>query len=225
MSDAAHGVPIADIFGAKTAEAMRQVRSATGYDVLRSPGFWEAWISTQFGGDQTPHKHPFDVLVNIWGKPCQAEVKFSRAFHAQYNEIKGKNWSRNMFKWALSALASTRGAPDGVVLIGVDVDDLVYAWVVPPSAIPAGKRALTATAFSSRASFAHGRLDPWLVPATDILPAFAHVAHNAWDQPHRAVNASLTRKLKAGQPDLFPRDDPHTPASGALKIEEADRDA
>lgn len=40
------------------------------------------------------------------------------------------------------------------------------------------------------------------------LRALCQRCHNAWDQPHRAVNASLTRKLKAGQPDLFPRESP-----------------
>ncbi|MBE7197021.1 MAG: hypothetical protein INR70_04360 [Parafilimonas terrae] len=37
------------------------------------------------------------------------------------------------------------------------------------------------------------------------LRALCQRCHNAWDRPHRAVNASRTRHLRAGQPDLFPR--------------------
>jgi hypothetical protein len=35
------------------------------------------------------------------------------------------------------------------------------------------------------------------------LRALCQRCHNAWDRPHRAVNASITRKLKVGQPDFF----------------------
>lgn len=37
------------------------------------------------------------------------------------------------------------------------------------------------------------------------LRALCQRCHNAWDRPHRAVNASITRKLRVGQPDLFAR--------------------
>lgn len=42
------------------------------------------------------------------------------------------------------------------------------------------------------------------------LRALCQRCHNAWDRPHRAVNASITRKLRIGQPDLFPRNDTNT---------------
>ncbi|MGU3668615.1 hypothetical protein ACLBX9_30910 [Methylobacterium sp. A49B] len=37
------------------------------------------------------------------------------------------------------------------------------------------------------------------------LRALCQCCHNAWDRPHRAVNASRRRHLRAGQPNLFPR--------------------
>jgi hypothetical protein len=44
--------------------------------------------------------------------------------------------------------------------------------------------------------------------ADENLKAWCQRCHNAWDRPHRAVNAAITRSEKIGQPDLFgrPRD-------------------
>ncbi|WP_202049821.1 hypothetical protein [Microvirga mediterraneensis] len=35
------------------------------------------------------------------------------------------------------------------------------------------------------------------------LRALCQRCHNAWDRPHRAINASITRHRKQGQNDLF----------------------
>jgi hypothetical protein len=146
---------------------------ATGFDALRNPEFWEAQIAMQLGGDPTAHKDADDIHVMIWGRMCRAEVKFSRAFHCNYRPIRGQDYSRFMFKWALSD-RQMRQPADAVILIGIDRDGTIYAWVLPSRA---ARHSLSVTAPSDRRSANGGRLDAYLVPPTEILPAFARVAH------------------------------------------------
>lgn len=44
------------------------------------------------------------------------------------------------------------------------------------------------------------------------LRALCQKCHNAWDAPHRQLNASITRSEKNGQPDLLGR--PNAPLTG-----------
>lgn len=168
------------VMGEATTSYIDKLRSETGFDTLRSPDFWETWIALQLGGIQTPHKGAFDVAVSIWGRECRAEVKFSNAFWATYR-TKGADWSRNVFKWSITARQDKDRASDAMILVGVDIDRLIYGWVVPTQSVPAGKRMLSATAPSSRRGDGLGRLDQWRAPFMEILPVFARICHNHFE--------------------------------------------
>jgi hypothetical protein len=171
------GYRASEIVGEAAARCASELRPLTAFDLFRSAQFWEGWIAIQLGGTQTAHKGEVDIEVQIARRPCRAEVKFSRAFRCKFNGIRGKDWSRNIMKWSITAKQDDRRRADALVLIGTDVDDLIYSWVVPFDAIPKGKRSLTITAPSARCSETGGRLDAWAVPPTEILPAFAAAAY------------------------------------------------
>lgn len=166
-----------ELFGFEMTSLMLQLKSQSGFDALRDPSFWESWLTVQLGGVQTEHKGDVDVAVEIWGRRCTAEIKFSRAFYCQFTPIRGRDWSRNMFKWVITVPQEARRKADAVILVGVDLDDAIYTWVVPYSSIPAGRRAISATAPSSRMPGTSGRLDAHSVPATEVLHAFARQSH------------------------------------------------
>lgn len=189
------------LFGADAAYAINSVLSQTGFDPLRSADFWERWVSEQLGGVQTDRKAPYDVRVNIWGRECLGEIKFSQAFYADY----GKH-SRHIFKWLMTKPQVRNRIADAVILIGVDRDRSISSWVIPRNAMPLGKRSITTTAPSDRRPTICGRIDPYVVPVTELLPAFAAACHNRHDAKSRHVNASITRHEKAGQLDLIGRD-------------------
>lgn len=139
--------------------------------------------------------------VDIWGRECLGEVKFSQAFYADY----GKH-SRHIFKWLMSKPQVRNRTADAVILIGVDQDRLIYAWVIPRDAMPPGKRTITTTAPSDRRPTICGRIDPYAVPVTELLPAFAAACHNRLDAKSRRANAAITvHDRKAGTRDMFER--------------------
>lgn len=189
------------LFGAVAAHAINSVHMQTGFDPLRSADFWERWVAEQLGGDQTDRKAAYDVRVDIWGRECLGEVKFSQAFYADY----GKH-SRHIFKWLMSKPQVRNRTADAVILIGVDQDRLIYAWVIPRDAMPPGKRTITTTAPSDRRPTICGRIDPYAVPVTELLPAFAAACHNRLDAKSRRANAAITiHDRKAGTLDMFER--------------------
>lgn len=190
-------------------------------DPRRDSRFWEKIVARILGGVTTDHQCPWDVEVD----GIKVEVKFSTGFDVAFS--KGR---RRVFKFAsLLGCGLDRKQCDVLVMIGFDNPD-VFCWVVPYADVNSKVVTISHPATRAVRLGAHNlaRFDRFGSSLTQLLPDVCRayrdgVAHNAWDQPHRAVNASLTRKLKAGQPDLFPRANPNTPASGALKIEEADR--
>lgn len=192
MSDAAM------LFGEETASAIDRVFALTGFDPLRSADFWERWISEQVGGEQTKRKARYDVLVSIWGRECSGEIKFSQAFYADY----GKH-SRYIFKWLLTKPQVRDRAADALILIGVDRDRSIYSWVIPRNALPIGKRSITITAPSDRRPAICGRIDPFLVPVTEVLPAFAAACHNTYDARMRAAGIKARRNAASADGDLF----------------------
>jgi hypothetical protein len=124
-------------------EACALVRREIGLDVLRQPQFWEHVVARYLGGRVTSHGALWDVDVTIWGSPCHAEVKFASAFFASYNPIRGKDWSRDVFRWALPRGNSGKIGADACILIGLDTDRIAYRWVVPITAIKQDCRAIT----------------------------------------------------------------------------------
>ena len=197
------GCSFRDLVGREIDQYVDHLRRLTGFDVSRSPHFWETWIALQIGGEQTEHKGEVDVEVVIWGRRYCAEVKFSRAFWSKYNGIRGKDWSRNVFKWSISIPQDVKRRADVLILIGVDTDGAIYSWVVPFNEIKKGRRSLTITAPSSRSDNALGRLDRWNVPPTEMLPAFARACHNRYDAPMRAAGIKERSKAKRAVGDLF----------------------
>ena len=178
------GVAFADILpGLAGASAM--VEAAIGHKPHHEPGFWESVVATYLAATRTRHNCPHDLELAIWGKPCRVEVKFSRAYLAKF-----ATGSRHVLKWA--KVSGTRGSKDAdaTVLIGLDVDERVYAWVFPRGCQPSGS--CTITAPSARAGWASDS-DAYMVSFHDLLPAVAHAAHNA----------AITRAEKRGQPDLY----------------------
>lgn len=196
------GVPVAELLPPEVLSSAEKINLGCGYNILLSPGLWESWIAVQLGGERTPKKHPFDVTIDIWGKKCAGEVKFSTAFSGIFSPIRGKSMSRFVFKWLMTK-SQVRDMPaHAVIFIGLDIDATVHSWVVPTCELPPGKRSFTITAPSSRRS-GIGRMDKWAVPATEILPAFAMACHNTYDAPHRKRNATATNRAKKAVGDLF----------------------
>ena len=198
------GCSFRDLVGPEIDRHVDCVRRLTGFDVSRSPHFWETWIAFQLGGEQTEHKGEVDVDVVIWGRRCRAEVKFSRAFWSKYKGIRGKDWSRNSFKWSITIPQDAKRRADALILIGVDLDGVIYSWVVPFSKIKKGRRSLTITAPSSRSDNALGRLDRWNAPPTEILPAFARACHNRYDAPMRREGIKQRARATLAVGDLLP---------------------
>lgn len=196
------GTPVREFFSVEMMHAVDRIACECGYNALNSPDLWESWIAGQLGGDRTPKKHPFDVSVEIWGRRLAAEVKFSTAFHGEFTPIRGKSVSRTVFKWVMTKGQVRHRPADAVIFIGLDIDQMIYSWVVPTGELPNGKRSFTITAPSSRRSGV-GRMDRWEVPATEILPAFATACHNTYDLPHRRANAGKTNRAKKAAADLF----------------------
>lgn len=183
-----------DLLTAEQAHAVDILRRG-GFDVMRQPLFWETVIAGQFGGATTPHKAGYDVIAEIWGRTCRAEIKFSIAFYCRYNSIRGKDWSRPVFKWALPRGRSGKNEADAVILIGRDVDSLTYGWAVPIDAIASDCASITITAPSARLKNRLGRLDRWSAPFDQLLPAFARIAHNRYDAATRRKGIAERKPL------------------------------
>lgn len=184
-----HSCTPAELFGPETASAIFNVRMRSGFNPLHSPDFWESWIAIQLGGTQTKQKHPYDIEVEIGGIIRRVEVKYSRAYWANFTRIRGKDYSRKVLKWLISKQEHRDQTADVIVLIGVDVDSSIYAYVLPRGALTKG-RSITVTAPSSRAG-QPGRLDEWIVPPTEILPAV------------RAAGIKARRRALCAAGDLF----------------------
>lgn len=158
----------ADVLGADVVQAIESLRRVSGHDALFDPGFWEQHVAQRLGGDRTSARASHDVEVTIWGVDRKAEVKFSRAFFADY----GKH-SRYIFKWMLTKHQVSARAADAIILIGVDIDRAVYSWVLATKNLAAGKRSITVTAPHARRTRSNGRIDRYFVPTTELLPGFA----------------------------------------------------
>lgn len=184
-----------DIFSEEQIKASKTLLEH-GFDVMRQPMFWEVLVATVLGGKTTPHCEEFDVDVSIWGKRCRAEVKFSNVFYCKYSPIRGVDWSRNVFKWAKPRGCAGKDGADACILIGRDVDETNYVWVVPLIAIKRGRASITITAPSSRVTDHRGRLDRWLVPFDQLLPAFAQVCHNRLDAEMRRRGVKERERAK-----------------------------
>lgn len=196
------GTEPAELFGAAMRSTIADLQEQSGFDAIRDPAFWESWLAVQFGAEQTAQKAGVDLRVTIAGRECTAEVKFSNAFFCRFTQIRGADWSRHMFKWALTRPQEHRREADAILLIGVDVDSKIYSWAVPYSHVPAGRLWISITAPSNRRTRSVGRIDAFSAPVTELLPAFARLSHGL-DAPMRRVNASKTIHRKRGQDDLF----------------------
>jgi hypothetical protein len=189
-----HGYRPTDILAQNSVHHVTEVLMLTGFDALRSPEFWEIWAARQLGGQRTDHKGAVDVIVSIAGIVRRAEVKFSNAFFTQY-----KIHPRYSMKWAISAPQAAARSSDALILIGADIDGLIYSWVVPTVVIIEGRRSITITAPSSRSDNVLGRLDQWNAPPTELLPAFAAACR--WSAGH-AQGVRLGRSILRGMSDV-----------------------
>lgn len=197
------GMPESDLLTGPELEAVECLRDVTGFDTLAQPLFWECAVARRLGGIVTRHKALHDVEVTIWDRVCLGEVKYSTAFFSTYKPIRGKNWSRHTFKWALPRGNSGKAGVDAVVFIGRDVDGLLFCWVVPASEIAADCKSITVAAPSARTIGTWSAWDRWQAPMDAVLPAFARACHNRYDQPHRRKNAAKTRRDGKRTGELF----------------------
>lgn len=152
--------------------------ASCGFDALRNPMFWEYHVAMRLGGVTTPHKSSHDIDVEIRGQLCLGEVKFSNAFYADYGE-----YSRHVFRWALTKPQERDRAADVVILVGMAVDQTIYSWTVPITAFPSSKRVMTVSVPSDRLTTKGGRIDKYSCPMTELLPSFAYWAREAKKTP------------------------------------------
>lgn len=165
------GIPEADLLSGRDATAVLQLRASLGFDVLAQPEFWERVIAHRIGGRLTPKNCPHDVEITEAGLHFRAEVKFSRAFSCSFE--KGPS---NVFKWARILGFGGKASVDATVLVGRDVDGLVYAWVVPNSDLVLCSGGLTVRAPSARTYGRRSRMDDYAVPFDQIIHAFLRAA-------------------------------------------------
>lgn len=168
-------------------------------DPRRDPLFWERIVARVLGGETTPHQCGWDVEV----EGIRVEVKFATGFDCNF-----ANGMRRVFKFAaLLGTGALRKSCDVIVLIGYDAPE-VFCWVAPYSEIRS--RTVTLSHPGARVeplgSKIIARFDRFGSSLTQLLPdvcrAYRDLSASA-DRPHHAVNASITRRLRAGQPDLF----------------------
>lgn len=200
-----YGVHVKDVVGSEIWRASQEFK-LIGHDPFRMPGFWEAWLATMLGGATTSAGAEHDVEVDIWGVRRNVECKFSNEFFMAYPPIRGKDWSRWVFKWAKPRGNAGKDSAHSVVLIGLTEADIVYSWCLPIDAISKTCRSITVASPRSRADDSVGPLDRHVVPFTEILPAVAAVCHNSHDakmrHDGRKQRAAMDRAK--GQGTLFP---------------------
>lgn len=193
------------ILSPKQSRVVADYIEAMGYDPLSAPIAWEAIVAQTLGGTTTDHKAAHDVDVVIWGRSCRAEVKFSAAYFGKFEPIRGVDWSRNVFKWSRPRGMSGKYGVDACILIGRDIDQQVYLWIVPVDAIAADCASITVTAPSSRKPRSRSMWDEFQVPWSAMLPAFAAVCHNRYDAPMRRRGIAERAKASAAVGDLLDR--------------------
>lgn len=167
-----HWCSPAELLGEDRVATIAKLKASSGFDALRCAGFWESWAAVQLGGRQTSANHQFDVAVDFGGTEVGVEIKYSQAFWANFALVRDVDCSRHVWKWLVSHRQHYELPPDVLVLIGVDIDSRVYTYVLPHSALKG--RSITVTAPSSRIG-QRARLDDWLVPPTEMLPAVMRV--------------------------------------------------
>jgi len=176
--------PTIDLLLDDERKAVSVLKSEMDFDAFSQPLFWEKIVAQRLGGLATSHKALHDVEVEIWRKTCRAEVKFSRSFLCHFTRIRGKDWSRNIFKWAKPRGCSGKDTVDAVILLGID-SGMVYCWIIPKSDIARNCSSITMTVPAERQG-SRSRWDQYAVPFDAMLPAFARVCHNRYDAPMRA---------------------------------------
>lgn len=195
-----HAVHIDQILNSDQATATHTLRQSLGFDVLTQPLFWECWVAQQLGGNLTAHSSQHDVEIIGFGRQYFAEVKYSRAFECSFS-----NGVRRVFKWARPRGYAGKATANACILIGLDVDGLVFAWVVPISEISPRCTSITVTSPSERKQATHNRAlwERFLIPTDQILPAFLRCCHLVYDAEHHAETARQTRRARRAIGDLF----------------------
>ncbi len=197
------GMDERDILTADELRAVCYLRNTLDFDAMSQPIFWEKLVARYLGGNTTAHKVAHDVEADIWGRTCRAEVKYSRVYYAKYNGIRGKDWSRDVFKWALPRGNSGKTGVDVIFLIGRERDGKVYAWLVPIADVNVDCASITLTTPRARTVGTYSWWDAYAVPFDNLLPAFACLCHNRYDAPTRAAGIRQRARIALGVPDLM----------------------
>lgn len=204
MRGSAYGIRPAEMFGSTMTAEIDALRSSSRFDALGNPGFWQAWLAVQLGGEITAHRAAVDVMVRTPRREISAEVKFATSFLCAFSSVSGGG-PRHIFRWRLSIPQVRRRFADALILIGLSDDRQIYSWVIPRVGVPHG-RTITTTSPNHRMPGERGRwsrFDQYAVPADDLLPAFLlRTRENSPAQLH-AKNAAATRRKQLNNGDLF----------------------
>lgn len=167
------GTSLSDAFSKDFIEAGRTLEKYQ-FSVFKNPEFWERYICTLLGGEHTPRRCEHDVDINIWGRPCTVEIKFSNEYFQKYTPIRGKDWSRYVFKWAKVIGNSGKKNIDVVVLIGLSKDNYIYCWALPRNEIKS-RESITVASPDERTSVSG--YDKFMCPLDALLPQVAYICH------------------------------------------------
>lgn len=194
------GEQINELLTIEEVQAISVVRESFGLDICKSFRFWERMIARIVDGHETSHKCSWDVEIHYGETVIKIEVKSSSEFICKFD-----TGSRPVFKFALPKGDKKQKEAEVIVLIGMDADDDVYAWVAAASEIRQSK-SITLTSPSHRAIYAkrHYSLDQYSCPPSQLLPEILNAwrRHYNYDHPMHMFNSARTRRSKEPTPDM-----------------------
>jgi hypothetical protein len=133
-------------------------------DPASDPLFWEALLARRLDAKRTAPRAPYDLDLGS----RTVEVKFSSEIRLRF-----RGGPRQVFRWA-----GIRPAADATVLIGLDAQRSVYAWVLPRAALR-GTRSITTVVPRARRGGNPSPLRGYAAPTEDLLGAVLIAARDS----------------------------------------------
>jgi len=161
----AEGSSIEDLLPRELLEASQVVLDKSGFDVFRSPHFWESYLTSFLGGSQTPHSSYHDIDIREGEAIHRVECKFSNEYWQSYAPVHGRDWSRNVFKWKK---LEDKPTVEALVLLGLSSNRTLYSWVIPYKEFPSKRRTITMCAPLGRLKTTRGPYDRFSCPVQNL---------------------------------------------------------
>lgn len=194
--------PIATLLGADEVHALRVMRQSFGVDVMKTFQFWEAMVARIVAGRLTAHKCGWDVEIDCEeAEAVRVEVKHSAEFMCRF-----RSGTRPVFKFANPKGLRSPKAAHAIVLLGIDSNSDLHAWVLPPHAIGlVASITLTSPSHLTGTATRTFPMDEFRCPPTQILPEVLRVSRDVtvYDRQHHNETAYHTRRARAGTAELF----------------------